>query len=151
MKPCPSQPAVPAGLDFCNHASPSPCYWTVSAAAAVLGSHGSSSDSGGSSGGGVQSGGGDAISLVCPRRAVPAAGQELTIDYGGKSNEELMFLYGFAVRDNPAEVRLLAANSAGSACWHVGSGLLGWQWDLQSWFPNLAGSGFGGKEWGIRL
>lgn len=93
---------VPAGLDFCNHASPSPCYWTVFAAAAALGKGSSSSSSSGAQGGNI-----DAISLVCPRRAVPPAGGEITIDYGGKSNEELMFQYGFAIQDNPAEVRWL--------------------------------------------
>jgi hypothetical protein len=38
---------------------------------------------------------------------VPAPGQEVTIDYGDKSNEQLLFLYGFAELDNPAEVLTL--------------------------------------------
>ncbi|KAL4425721.1 hypothetical protein ABPG75_009737 [Micractinium tetrahymenae] len=96
------QEGIVPGLDFCNHASPSPCFWTVSAAAATLGKAGKASTASSSSSQGV-----GAVRLVCPRRAVPAAGQEVTIDYGGKSNEELMFLYGFAIRDNPAEVLTL--------------------------------------------
>ncbi len=34
------------------------------------------------------------VSLVTPARYVPQPGAELTIDYGAKSNEELLFLYG---------------------------------------------------------
>ena len=34
------------------------------------------------------------VSLVAPARYVPAPGSELTIDYGAKSNEQLLFLYG---------------------------------------------------------
>lgn len=44
------------------------------------------------------------MSLVCPRAGVPRPGAEVTINYGDKSNEELLFLYGFALEDNPAEV-----------------------------------------------
>jgi hypothetical protein len=35
---------------------------------------------------------------------MPQPGCEVTIDYGGKSNEELLFLYGFALPRNEAEV-----------------------------------------------
>jgi len=34
------------------------------------------------------------VSLVTPARYVPPPGDELTIDYGAKSNEQLLFLYG---------------------------------------------------------
>jgi len=34
------------------------------------------------------------VSLVTPARYVPSPGSELTIDYGAKSNEQLLFLYG---------------------------------------------------------
>ena len=45
---------------------------------------------------------------MCPRRLLPQLWrQELTISYGDKSNEELLFLYGFAVPNNPAEVLTL--------------------------------------------
>lgn len=46
----------------------------------------------------------DAVSLVCLRRHMPQPGQEVTIDYGGKSNEELLFLHGLALPRNDAEV-----------------------------------------------
>ncbi|KAL4859907.1 Mannan endo-1 [Chlorella vulgaris] len=77
--------AIVPGLDMCNHKAASPCQWTLSAWA----SHA------------------PAVSLVCPRWGVPAPGQEVTIDYGDKSNEQLLFLYGFAELDNPAEVLTL--------------------------------------------
>ena len=34
------------------------------------------------------------VSLVTPWRALPAAGQQVFIDYGDKSNEQLLLLYG---------------------------------------------------------
>ena len=78
------QEGIVPGLDFCNHATGSPCRWTVYGAPPPRG--------GGSGGGGAPS----AVSLVCPRggRGAPRAGQEVTISYGDKSNEELLFLYG---------------------------------------------------------
>ena len=47
---------------------------------------------GGSSG--VKPAGGGKVSLVAPARYLPAPGAELTISYGEKSNEELLFMYG---------------------------------------------------------
>ena len=38
--------------------------------------------------------GGGKVSLVAPARYLPAPGDELTISYGDKGNEELLFLYG---------------------------------------------------------
>lgn len=37
----------------------------------------------------------------------PKAGEELTISYGDKGNEELLLLYGFALPQNPAETLML--------------------------------------------
>jgi len=34
------------------------------------------------------------VALVCPRQQAPAPGQEITIDYGDKSNEQLLLNYG---------------------------------------------------------
>ena len=34
------------------------------------------------------------VALVCPRQQAPTAGQEITIDYGDKSNEQLLLNYG---------------------------------------------------------
>lgn len=75
------------GLDFANHAPGSAARWTVFGAPGA--------------GNGASPG---AVSLVVQRKAAPAAGQEVTISYGDKSNEELLFLYGFALQDNPADV-----------------------------------------------
>jgi hypothetical protein len=44
------------------------------------------------------------IQLVCPRDCKVAPGDEVTINYGDKGNEELLLTHGFAVRDNPHEV-----------------------------------------------
>ena len=41
------------------------------------------------------------VSLICPRKAVPKPGQEVTISYGAKGNEELLFLYGAAAVASP--------------------------------------------------
>jgi hypothetical protein len=38
---------------------------------------------------------------------LPQAGEELTISYGDKGNEELLLLYGFAQRHNPHESLML--------------------------------------------
>jgi len=45
----------------------------------------------------------DVIVQVC----CPKAGEELTISYGEKGNEELLLLYGFALPQNPAETLML--------------------------------------------
>ena len=42
----------------------------------------------------VRQEGGGRVDLVAPARFLPAPGQELSISYGDKSNEELLFLYG---------------------------------------------------------
>ena len=76
-----------AGLDFCNHAVDSPCKWRMLGAAQAPAIQTCGEAQG-------------AISLVCPRRGAPAPGAELTIDYGNKGNEELLFLYGFALPGN---------------------------------------------------
>lgn len=56
------------------------------------------------------------VRLVCDSARLPRPGQEVTIDYGSKSNEELLFLYGFALQDNPHEVGACrsAARGAGA-------------------------------------
>jgi hypothetical protein len=35
-----------------------------------------------------------AVSLIVPKRQLPKPGEEVTFNYGNKSNEELLFLYG---------------------------------------------------------
>ena len=49
------------------------------------------------------------IELVCVRGSVPAPGEELKISYGDKPNEELLFVHGFAERDNPHDKLVLRA------------------------------------------
>ena len=82
------QEGIVPGLDFCNHAPGSACGWTVF-------------------GGGRRRGAPTDIRLACPCGPGVKQGQEVTIDYGGKSNEELLFLYGFVQRGNPHEVLML--------------------------------------------
>ena len=55
------------------------------------------------------------IELVCVRGSVPAPGEELKISYGDKSNEELLFVHGFAERDNPHDTLVLRAPAGPSA------------------------------------
>lgn len=81
------QEGIVPGLDFCNHAVDSPCKWRMLGAAQAPAIQTCGEAQG-------------AISLVCPRRGAPAPGAELTIDYGNKGNEELLFLYGFALPGN---------------------------------------------------
>jgi len=46
--------------------------------------------------------------LCCtPQACCPAAGDELTISYGDKGNEELLLLYGFAQPQNPHETLMV--------------------------------------------
>ena len=55
------------------------------------------------------------IELVCVRGSVPAPGEELKISYGDKPNEELLFVHGFAERDNPHDKLVLRAPAGPSA------------------------------------
>lgn len=46
--------------------------------------------------------------LACPTQVCcPTTGEELTISYGDKGNEELLLLYGFAVPQNPHETLMV--------------------------------------------
>lgn len=73
--------ALVPGLDFCNHAAGPTCRWELQ---------------------------GDQVVLVAPRRWQPAPGTELAITYGDKSNEELLFHYGFVEDANPHDVLMVA-------------------------------------------
>jgi hypothetical protein len=42
-----------------------------------------------------------------PQACCPKTGEELTISYGDKGNEELLLLYGFAQPANPYETLML--------------------------------------------
>lgn len=78
------------GLDFANHATPAKCRWTVSTARRTKNNSNAT------------------IQLVCPRGCRMQPGTEITINYGDKSNEELLFLYGFAQEGNPHDVLMVA-------------------------------------------
>ncbi|KAL6784072.1 hypothetical protein ACKKBG_A04680 [Auxenochlorella protothecoides x Auxenochlorella symbiontica] len=87
--PSPQEGVVP-GLDFCNHAMRPVARWTV---------YGAELDGAG--------GGRRHVHLV-PSVAPPAPGAELCISYGDdKSNEELLFLYGFALPEASGLARLM--------------------------------------------
>lgn len=48
------------------------------------------------------------VCLLCPKGARLRPGQEITMDYGRKSNEELLFLYGFVEDSNPNDSLMVA-------------------------------------------
>ncbi len=79
-----AQEGILPGLDFCNHAPGAPVRWTV---------YGAPAEAGGQPGNTLSP---TRAALVAPRWGVPAPGAEVLIDYGGKSQEELLLLYGFA-------------------------------------------------------
>jgi len=83
------QVGVVPGLDFCNHAECSTAVWFV--APPPKGTPGE----------------GHVLELVSESRRAPAAGEEITISYGEKSNEELLFHYGFTVPNNPHDMLMI--------------------------------------------
>lgn len=90
------------GLDFANHSDTSKCRWTMSQFSA----------DGGRGGRGANMNNASAsppfIQLVCPRGSTMPPGKEITINYGNKSNEELLYLYGFAQEENKHDVLMVA-------------------------------------------
>ena len=101
--------AIVPGIDFANHSCAKPnARWRVRRGSAPREN--------------FAGGDGDAsapaeptIELVCVRGSVPAPGEELKISYGDKSNEELLFVHGFAERDNPHDKLVLRAPAGPSA------------------------------------
>ncbi|KAA6422499.1 MAG: hypothetical protein FRX49_07674 [Trebouxia sp. A1-2] len=81
------------GLDFCNHKEHSTAKWTI------FGTPGLEVDESGQ-----PTAMPTQVALVCPRQQAPAPGQEITIDYGDKSNEQLLLNYGFAQPNNMNDV-----------------------------------------------
>ncbi|XP_057531765.1 ribulose-1,5 bisphosphate carboxylase/oxygenase large subunit N-methyltransferase, chloroplastic isoform X2 [Amaranthus tricolor] len=70
------------GIDFCNHALKAAATWEV--------------DSTGSATGVPFS-----MYLQSVNQGPPGIEKEVTISYGNKGNEELLYLYGFVIEDNP--------------------------------------------------
>ncbi|GAB4816950.1 hypothetical protein N2152v2_003996 [Parachlorella kessleri] len=85
-----TEEGIVPGLDFANHAEGSPARWTVFGAADRPSKATPT-----------------CVTLVCPRKQLPKQGEEITINYGNKGNEELLFLYGFAEQDNPNDVLMV--------------------------------------------
>ena len=74
------QEGIIPGLDFANHSPSSKCRWTIATSS---------------------------TSLVCSSNARLKPGNEITINYGDKSNEELLFLYGFVQENNNNDVLMV--------------------------------------------
>ncbi|GJP75058.1 hypothetical protein CLOP_g5557 [Closterium sp. NIES-67] len=111
--------AIVPGIDFCNH-SMLPCArWEVFTANQLTrfsGKSGNGGEGDGMGDGGVAGSASVAQPLdpmthsdaVCLLQVLPPVGSnEVTISYGDKGNEELLFLYGFAIRNNPHERLML--------------------------------------------
>jgi hypothetical protein len=91
------------GLDFANHSDTSSCRWTMSKKSAG-GGRGDSDRGGGMK---DTSAAPPYIQLVCPRGSTLTPGSEITINYGDKSNEELLYLYGFALEGNAHDILMV--------------------------------------------
>lgn len=93
------QEGIVPGLDFANHDASSHCRWTMGPSTKHLPSGESTSTSTAPSA---------EVRLVCRKGCRLVPGTEVTINYGNKSNEELLYLYGFAQEDNPHDVIMVA-------------------------------------------
>ncbi|ACO60669.1 predicted protein [Micromonas commoda] len=95
----PSAPTVEAivpGIDFANHSCGAPnARWEV------RGVRGGAPDPNDPSGSGPR------VELLGEFGSLPAPGEEVVISYGDKTNEELLFVHGFADRDNPHDALVL--------------------------------------------
>lgn len=81
----PGVEAIVPGIDFANHSSSRPnARWAT-----------------------TRVDGETVVELLCEPGNVPAPGREVLISYGDKSNEELLFVHGFAERDNPHDALVL--------------------------------------------
>ena len=77
--------AIVPGIDFANHSSSRPnARWAT-----------------------TRVDGETVVELLCEPGNVPEPGREVLISYGDKSNEELLFVHGFAERDNPHDALVL--------------------------------------------
>lgn len=127
------QEGIIPGLDFCNHSSTALCYYAVMPGRKIAAqkassldkseekhsknnksmgvtyssiAHGAATTKNNNNSMGVMST--TEMKLMCsrsPRGTVP--GTELTINYGNKPNEELLFLYGFVEESNPNDALMV--------------------------------------------
>ena len=92
----PTVEAIVPGIDFANHSCVAPnARWEVRG---VVRGAPDPSDTSGS---------GPRVELLGEFGATPAPGEEVVISYGDKTNEELLFVHGFADRDNPHDALVL--------------------------------------------
>lgn len=84
------------GLDFCNHAPGATTRWTLWGAGGGGGNGAGAGEEGQNARSNPSIAVPDRVALVAPAASAPRAGDELLIDYGDKSQEELLLLYGFA-------------------------------------------------------
>ena len=92
----PTVEAIVPGIDFANHSCVAPnARWEVRGV--VRGAPDPSDPSGS----------GPRVELLGEFGATPAPGEEVVISYGDKTNEELLFVHGFADRDNPHDALVL--------------------------------------------
>jgi len=78
--------AIVPGLDFANHSGHSSnCRWVLQGSSPQEAS----------------------VQLVTVQGHAPRPGQQLLIDYGDKTNEELLFYYGFTAEDMQRQARLM--------------------------------------------
>ncbi|CAI0429120.1 unnamed protein product [Linum tenue] len=70
------------GIDFCNHDLKAMATWEVDGTGLVTGSPCS-------------------MYLLSAERSLFSVGKEISISYGNKGNEELLYLYGFVMENNP--------------------------------------------------
>lgn len=102
------------GLDFINHRPSPQCWWDVAAPAArpaTAAAAAAAAEAPGSGGHSVRLQLHSCVPGAGPGAGKPAraaAGDELYISYGDKSNEELLLLYGFAEEANPNDFMMLA-------------------------------------------
>ena len=98
--------AIVPGIDFANHSCAKPnARWRVRRGSPPRENFATRRDGDASAPTTIE----PTIELVCVRGSVPAPGEELKISYGDKPNEELLFVHGFAERDNPHDKLVLRA------------------------------------------
>lgn len=76
------------GIDFCNHDLEAVATWEVDGTGLITGIPVS-------------------MYLLCAGTKSFKGGKEITISYGNKGNEELLYLYGFVINDNPDDYLMI--------------------------------------------
>ncbi|CAI0429118.1 unnamed protein product [Linum tenue] len=78
------------GIDFCNHDLKAMATWEVDGTGLVTGSPCS-------------------MYLLSAERSLFSVGKEISISYGNKGNEELLYLYGFVMENNPDDYLMVTS------------------------------------------